>query len=355
MKEAVRALSLLGLRELVAEFGGDIEAFAREVGIEPGGLSEPERLIPASKAHELVNLAAARLARTDLGLLWGARSDPARLGPLYVAVANAQTGRQAVELVASFLHVNFPTGSVFVKKLAGRRHEFLGIRSYLKNPPPLAQFYERRVGSLHVILKQVCGQEYKPDEVWFSHDRLSPMTAYQQVFGVRPLFGMKENGLVIARSVLDAVRPEANRQVREMAIAYLKAHAPVADRSMAAEARYVIEILMRTSFCTVKEVARTLGVHQRNLQRQLKAEATTFETVRDEVRCEMARTLLGDPSISITDVGLQLHYANASAFSRSCQRWFGRSPSAERRFQSRPGRSQPRARNHSSRPVGTGH
>lgn len=355
MKEVVRALSLLGLRELVAEFGGDLDALAREAGLELDDLNEPEKLIPARKAHELVNFAAARLGRKDLGLLWGARSDPSRLGPLYVAVANAQTGRQALELVANFLHVNFPTGSVFLKKLPGRPHDFLGVRSYLRNPPPLAHFHERRVGSLHVVLKLVCGPGYGPHQVWFSHEQLSSMPAYQRVFGVRPLFGMKENGLVIARSVLDAVRPSANRQVREMAVAYLKAHAPAADASITAETRYVTEVLMRSSLCTVTEAARVLGLHQRSLQRRLRDEGTSFEEVRDGVRRDMARALLADPSLPITDIGLQLHYANASAFSRSCQRWFGRSPSAERERQLRASRRPDQAKTRSTSLFGTGH
>ncbi len=344
MKEAVRALTLLGLRELVAEFGGDLDVLAAEVGIGPDELRDPQRLVQSRKVHELINLAAARLGRKDLGLLWGARSDPSRLGPLHVAVANAQTGRQAIELVATFLHVNFPTGAVTLKKLPGRPQDFLGVRSYLQNPPPLAQFHERRVGSLHIVLKLVCGAGYGPAEVWFSHQQLSPMAAYMRVFGVRPSFGMKENGLVIARSVLDAVRPSANRQVRDMAIAYLKANAPAPDATITAEARYVTEILMRSSLCTVTDAARVLGLHQRSLQRRLRDEGTSFEELRDGVRRDMARILLADLSLSITDIGLQLHYANASAFSRSCQRWFGRSPTAERERQRRGGRRQERSR-----------
>ena len=44
----------------------------------------------------------------------------------------------------------------------------------------MVQFYERRVGSLHVLLKLVCGQHYRPDEVWFRHDQLSPDAAYRR-------------------------------------------------------------------------------------------------------------------------------------------------------------------------------
>jgi AraC-like DNA-binding protein len=342
MRGLVRALSLLGLPELVSEFGGDLRDIARDLNFDMSVLTEPDRLVSARKAHELVNHAAARLGRQDLGLQWGARSDPSRLGPLFVAVAHAETGREALELVASFLHLNFPLGAVLLEKLP-RQRELLAVRSYLPDPPPLTQFYERRVGSLHVVVRQVCGAGYGPDEVWFSHDQLSPMPVYERVFGVRPRFGMKENGLVIASARLDAVRPSANRQLREMALAYLRQRAPRPGVSESMKVRHMIETLMRTSDCDVATTARAMGLHQRTLQRRLSAEGETFEALRDEARRSLAKTLLNDPTISVTEAGLRLHYANTSAFSRSCQRWFGVSPTQlrqklQRRSRSRPGK-----------------
>lgn len=341
MTELVRALTLLGLRELVLEFGGKPHALARKAGLDPRVFDQPERLISARKAHTIVNLAADEIGRCDLGLIWGARSDPSRLGPLHVALANAETGREALQLVARFLHLNFPLGAVRLTKRSGRKQYLITIRSYLQDPPPMVQFYERRVGSLHVVLKLVCGQRYRPDEVWFRHEQLSPDAAYRRVFGTLPRFGMPEDGLVIARSTLDAVRPNANLQVREMAVAYLQQQSPQPVRSRAEETRRIVEALIRSSTCTIAEAARAMGIHPRTLQRDLKQDSVTFEIIRDDVRRAMARQLLADKSQSITQIGLQLHYATPSAFTRSCRRWFRASPSAMRKAllspPSRPG------------------
>jgi len=331
MREVVRALGLLGLEELVSELGGDLSALAAEIGLDLAHARNPEAFLPTRQVHELVNLAAERLKRKDLGLLWGARSDPARLGPLHVALVNAQTGRQAFELIARFLHVNFPMGAVILEPRRGTRQDFLGVRSFLRRPPPLIQFYERRVGSLHVLLKLVCGPGYRPDEVWFAHDRQSSLSSYQRVFGIRPSFNMPENGILIARSVLDATRPAANAQVREMAVSYLRSHAAPANDSVAAETRHMVGILMRSSNCTASQAARSMGMHTRTLQRHLESEDTSFEAIRDDVRRSMAESLLADPSISLTDIALNLHYANLSTFTRSCRRWFGKPPTVVRR------------------------
>ena len=80
-------------------------------------------------------------------------------------------------------------------------------------------------------------------------------------------------------------------------------------------------------------------VARAELQRDLRLEGFTFENIRDDVRRAMARQMLADTSQSITEIGMQLHYATPSAFTRSCRRWFRASPSAMRKtLLSQPGR-----------------
>jgi AraC-like DNA-binding protein len=250
---------------------------------------------------------------------------------LHVALMNAETGRQAIELIARFLHINFPAGSVYLKPLPGRRQDLMGLRSLLRDPPPLIQFYERRIASLHVILKLVCGDRYGPDRVWFTHERQAAMAVYRRIFGVDPEFGMPENGIVISRRVLDELRPAANERVREMAVAYLKSQSAPAVRPVSAETSRMVEILMRSSNCSAAQTAGALGMHPRTLQRRLAAEGASFESLKDDVRRQLAKALLKDPNVPLTDAAFTLHYANPSAFTRSCRRWFGAPPSTVRR------------------------
>ncbi len=124
-----------------------------------------------------------------------------------------------------------------------------------------------------------------------------------------------------------------------MAVAYLEGQGPHPSRSRADETQRIVEALIRSCACTVGEAARAMGIHLRTLQRDLKLEGTTFEVIRDGVRRDLARQLLKDRSQSITQVSLQLHYATASAFTRSCRRWFRNSPSRVRELLSDAPRS----------------
>ncbi|MGH8431573.1 MAG: helix-turn-helix domain-containing protein [Solimonas sp.] len=71
-------------------------------------------------------------------------------------------------------------------------------------------------------------------------------------------------------------------------------------------------------------------MHPRTLQRRLTEEGATFEKVRDEVRKDMAETYLANQLVPLAHVAHLLGYANQSVLTRSCLRWFGRTPLAMR-------------------------
>jgi len=68
----------------------------------------------------------------------------------------------------------------------------------------------------------------------------------------------------------------------------------------------------------------------RNLQRRLKEVGTTFRTLLETVRKDLASTYLHDPDIEFAEVAFLLGFSDQSAFSRAFRRWTGHSPSEAR-------------------------
>jgi AraC-like DNA-binding protein len=81
-----------------------------------------------------------------------------------------------------------------------------------------------------------------------------------------------------------------------------------------------------TGTCGHREVAKALYMHPRALQRRLQEEGTTFETIKDDVRRDLAQRYLSQPDAPLTQVTDLLDYSEQSAFGRSCRRWFDTSP-----------------------------
>jgi AraC-like DNA-binding protein len=80
-----------------------------------------------------------------------------------------------------------------------------------------------------------------------------------------------------------------------------------------------------------EKVAETLGMSVRSLQRRLKEADTTFRTILDMTRRDLASTYVRDPDIELAEVAFLLGFSDQSAFSRAFKRWTGNPPSQVRK------------------------
>jgi AraC-like DNA-binding protein len=209
--------------------------------------------------------------------------------------------------------------------------EFLDMNLELRRPVRTEQNSERMLASIHKALRQLGGANYTPQQVWFMHAPLSPLSVYREAFGVTPLFNRPRMGISVERAILDAWRPGGSSQLRQIAETYLRQLSPPRDNSFTTRVAGVARSLLRGRECTPEQTAMVLGIHPRTLQRRLQAEGTSFEKIKDDMRRETAESLLAQPNVSLSQIALMLDYADLSTFSRSCRRWFGEAPSAVRK------------------------
>jgi AraC-like DNA-binding protein len=78
------------------------------------------------------------------------------------------------------------------------------------------------------------------------------------------------------------------------------------------------------------EIARALAMSDRNLQRALRNDRTSYRKVLDGVRRDLAISHLANPSTSAGQVGFLLGFSEPSAFHRAFRRWTGAAPGAYR-------------------------
>ena len=82
--------------------------------------------------------------------------------------------------------------------------------------------------------------------------------------------------------------------------------------------------------CQAKQVARLRMVERRTLSRWLQAEGTTFRQLANEAQFRVAKKLLTDTDMSLTQNSTALNFSAPSAFSHAFRRWSGMTPSAWR-------------------------
>lgn len=77
----------------------------------------------------------------------------------------------------------------------------------------------------------------------------------------------------------------------------------------------------------IEQAAQHMNMSTRNLQRKLAEENTSLASIVDDIRQSEAQRRLKQTQDTLTAIALDLGFSDASAFSRACKRWFGKSPS----------------------------
>ena len=78
------------------------------------------------------------------------------------------------------------------------------------------------------------------------------------------------------------------------------------------------------------EAARALALSERSLRRRLSEEGWSYSAILQESQLLLAQQLLGDPTLSIQQIGHDVGFTSTTAFHRAFKRWIGESPAAFR-------------------------
>jgi AraC-like DNA-binding protein len=76
---------------------------------------------------------------------------------------------------------------------------------------------------------------------------------------------------------------------------------------------------LSTGLCTINVIADITKMHPRAIQKALAKENLTFKSLVNEVRMNIAKRLLVQKNVPLTQISLMLGYSEASAFSRAFQ------------------------------------
>jgi AraC-like DNA-binding protein len=94
--------------------------------------------------------------------------------------------------------------------------------------------------------------------------------------------------------------------------------------------RGVLRTALVTGHGSADQVAALFSMHRRTLSRRLAECGTSFAALADEGRFEIAKHMLANTTMDVSQVAAALDYAEASAFTRAFRRWSGTTPAAWR-------------------------
>jgi AraC-like DNA-binding protein len=321
----VRADALLEFDELVRSLRGDADELLRAAGLDPRATRISGRYLPHKGFTEVLELAAQELEVPDFGMRLGHRQTIHILGPLAVALENAETIAEMLLLAERYIHLHDQTAHFSHRTLRRASQYLWSIGLRVRGARSVAQNLELALVIARGIMTRLTEGVWQPLEIWLAHEPISDPRRYRRFFPCEVRFGQSVSGIVMSPSVAQTPIKGRDAARAEMARAYLQGQFGTGTLSLARKVEALIRPLLGVDRCSHDYVAGLLAVHPRTLHRHLREEGTSFEEIKDAQRRSWAVELFGQ-GLPAGHISGLLGYEHQSAFSRSCLRWFGASP-----------------------------
>lgn len=116
-------------------------------------------------------------------------------------------------------------------------------------------------------------------------------------------------------SILEYLEPELKKKLADLDI----------DDSYGKRVRSSLVELLPRGEAAIEDVAKSLGISKRTLQRKLKAENTNFQQQLNATREMLAKNYLLNTTMTIDDIAFLLAYQETNSFLRAFNTWTGMS------------------------------
>ena len=186
------------------------------------------------------------------------------------------------------------------------------------------------------IMRSLCGENWDPTELFLPRRLPQDSKPYHKFFRAPVRFNADRSAVEFSNHWLTHTPPKADpllhRFLEEEAE---KLHANQ-HKSLVSELRRLLRKSLAVHKSSVKDIACQLGMHERTLNRRLREEGTSFRSELEDIRYEVARQLLADTKIPLSQIATAIDYADPTAFCRAFKHWSGISPTDWRRLYSHP-------------------
>jgi AraC-like DNA-binding protein len=301
-------------------------------GVDPLALGPDSRVDFAAMLQVLVR-AAEVTGLQHIGLICGLRFQLARHhGMIGRLMETAPTLRHALDDFVQW-QSGYSSGAVVFFYPDQRGHAF-GFGTYAGSAPGTRVLYDAIVGVGLGIVGQLTDGHARPLEIHFGYRRPAEIAAYARLLHFPLQFDQPKTCLVLDEEALGKPVCTASPETRTRLLAELRAARGQSGPSFADRTRHALRRALVSGELGMEWAASELGVHTRTMRRRLEEEATTFETLRDEVRFSVARELLEFTNIPVGEIANVVGCASPGVFSETFQRWAGATPTLWRRTRS---------------------
>ena len=298
--------------------GLPVQQHLRHVGIPVTAVDEPALFIPEASVWSLFGNGHANSGRADFGFRVAKESSIFELGALGERMAEAVS---LWDLICSFIDAATDYSSDAEFFTVSHKETILFCRRGMPIEDGAWPVEQYTLWTMLDVCRLVLGSAWLPGTIWLKHGQ--PLQAQERqwlpdvdINTGSPVTAFNIPRNLLSRCLLPLPTPpmEKETDVREILL----------------QVKSAIDDCMSSGKYSLEQVAESLDLTPRTLQRQLTTTGLTFRELISRARYIQARELLAHSELMVTGIALDLGYADLPSFSRAFHHWAGISPTAYR-------------------------
>ncbi|MFB2643497.1 helix-turn-helix domain-containing protein [Shewanella bicestrii] len=318
----VRSGAVAQFEQLVLELGQNPIEMIQQAGLRQAQFRDPNTYIAYPRLAELLEIAAQRCQQPLFGLMLAQRQTLHVLGDLPMLVSHTATVADALARVNDYLYLHASGVSLQLQPHTDIVRLALSINVH--SPSGIEQLMQMSVAQLAMFVSSLLNMNISNIPLYLCQNKPSGSEPQRFIQPVR--FREAFDGVVLKTSQLlgrNYHDEEALNRHLQSHLQYLQSRYP---DNLADQARDLIHRLLPTGECCIERVSTALGLHERTLQTRLKETGQSYRQLLQDVRQNIAQQQLSYGTQTITELALQLGYAEVAVFSRHFKTWTGFSP-----------------------------
>jgi len=310
-------------REVLLDGGFDVDVF-----------DDPDNTMSYAARGRVMAHCAAKTKCDHFGLLVGQCGGLDSLGLVGLLMKYSADVWAALNNLVRYFHLHAQGASASLE--VDQDAVILGYQILHGGTQGNDQVGDGAVAAMANMVRELCGPQWKPMEVWFMHRKPDDLQPFRDFFRAPLRYDAEQYAIVFRTSWLKRPLPEVDAGVRRLLQQQIDSLAVQHGDDFPEQVRAVLRAALLSGHANADQVAALFSMHPRTLSRRLHTYGVGYQQLVDESRFEVARQMLKDSDLDIRRIALMLHYSEARSFIRAFRRWSGETPARWRATQKQP-------------------
>jgi AraC-like DNA-binding protein len=319
------AATTTALTAALQSYGCDPRAVFARAGLDIDLVRQPGARFPFSRMYRLWTAARDATGDPCIGLQAARLLKPQALHALGLSWMVSPTLRDGFMRIARYSRIANTSLKVEITETSSEIR--LSPRVTARGIDAAPEAVDAYLAFIVSLCRQITTKHFAPTKVAFRREAGVHHDQYISFFACPVFFGQSEDALyfdaAVARAPVPAGNEEIAREIDRIAERYLATLQPsrVQDK-----VREILLTLLPSGEADQRTIARNLNRSVSTLQRQLKAEGSSYRKVLDDTRQTMALRLVKEGQHSLGQIAYLLGFSDQANFSRAFRRWTGGPP-----------------------------